>query len=143
MKTKCTHCRAEYDVDSERIGEVDTCAQCEKPFVIRNLGNSQRMKIKCPRCEKEFGAAPDQIGLTATCTRCNTPFVIGDGKALPLPPPPQTRDSSFGDFLEFRKMITPVIIQILFWIGVIGCVTLDQSVIKKSGIFSSGGTMLP
>jgi len=26
------------------------------------------------------------------------------------------------DFLAFRKMITPVIIQILFWIGVVACV---------------------
>ena len=28
----------------------------------------------------------------------------------------------FGEFLSFRKMITPVIIQILFWIGVVACV---------------------
>ncbi|NQT74248.1 MAG: DUF4282 domain-containing protein [Chloroflexi bacterium] len=27
-----------------------------------------------------------------------------------------------GDFLGFRKMITPGIIQILFWLGVLGCV---------------------
>ena len=27
-----------------------------------------------------------------------------------------------GDFLAFRKMITPVVVQILFWLGVIGCV---------------------
>jgi uncharacterized membrane protein len=26
------------------------------------------------------------------------------------------------DFWAFRKMVTPVIIQILFWVGVIGCV---------------------
>lgn len=26
------------------------------------------------------------------------------------------------EFLSFRKMITPVIIQIVFWIGVVGCV---------------------
>ena len=26
------------------------------------------------------------------------------------------------DFLKFRKMITPVVIQILFWIGVVGVV---------------------
>ena len=26
------------------------------------------------------------------------------------------------DFLKFRKMITPIIIQILFWIGVVLCV---------------------
>lgn len=27
-----------------------------------------------------------------------------------------------GEFLAFRKMITPLIIQIVFWIGVVGCV---------------------
>jgi uncharacterized membrane protein YagU involved in acid resistance len=26
------------------------------------------------------------------------------------------------DFWAFRKMVTPVIIQILFWVGVIGCI---------------------
>ncbi len=27
-----------------------------------------------------------------------------------------------GDFLAFRKMVTPVIIEILFWMGVIVCI---------------------
>lgn len=27
-----------------------------------------------------------------------------------------------GDFLVFRRMITPIIIQIVFWIGVVACV---------------------
>ncbi|MBD3182062.1 DUF4282 domain-containing protein [Candidatus Poribacteria bacterium] len=27
-----------------------------------------------------------------------------------------------GDFLSFRKMLTPIIIQIIFWVGVIFCV---------------------
>ena len=30
--------------------------------------------------------------------------------------------SPFLEFLTFRRMITPVIIQILFWLGVVGCV---------------------
>ena len=29
-----------------------------------------------------------------------------------------------GDFLTFRRMITPIIIQIVFWIGIIGIVVL-------------------
>ncbi len=29
---------------------------------------------------------------------------------------------NWGDFLSFRKMITPVIIQVVFWLGVFGCV---------------------
>ncbi|MBN1550688.1 DUF4282 domain-containing protein [bacterium] len=26
-----------------------------------------------------------------------------------------------GDFLTFRRMITPIIIQIIFWLGILGC----------------------
>lgn len=29
-----------------------------------------------------------------------------------------------GDFLTFRRMITPIIIQIVFWIGIIGILVL-------------------
>jgi len=29
---------------------------------------------------------------------------------------------NWGDFLSFRKMITPVIIQVVFWLGVLFCV---------------------
>ncbi|HEY7544909.1 MAG TPA: DUF4282 domain-containing protein [Blastocatellia bacterium] len=34
----------------------------------------------------------------------------------------QPSSSSFSDFLTFRKMITPIIIQIIFWLGVAGVV---------------------
>ena len=27
-----------------------------------------------------------------------------------------------GDFLAFRKMLTPIIIQILFWLGLLACI---------------------
>jgi len=37
-----------------------------------------------------------------------------------------------GDFLAFRKMITPAVIQIFFWLGVIVCV------VAGLGILSSG-----
>ena len=26
------------------------------------------------------------------------------------------------DYLTFKKMITPIIIQVLFWVGVVGCI---------------------
>ena len=41
------------------------------------------------------------------------------GGGYPPPPPmPPPGNSDFQEFLTFRKMITPVIIQILFWIFV-------------------------
>lgn len=49
------------------------------------------------------------------------------------------------DFLAFRKMITPIVIQILFWLGVIGCIiggivwilTGGVTLIKGGGIASA------
>lgn len=34
------------------------------------------------------------------------------------PPPPASGSGDIGEFLAFRKMITPVVIQIVFWVGV-------------------------
>jgi hypothetical protein len=42
------------------------------------------------------------------------------------------------DFLKFRKMITPVIIQVLFWVGVAGSV-ISALVIMAMSFSSSGG----
>ena len=38
------------------------------------------------------------------------------------------------DFLAFRTMVTPVIIQIIFWVGVAACIILGLG-----GIFSASG----
>ena len=43
------------------------------------------------------------------------------------------------DFLTFRKMITPVIIQILFWVGAAGSVIAALVVIALSFGSSGGG----
>jgi len=39
-----------------------------------------------------------------------------------------------GDFLRFRKMITPILIQIIFWVGVI------VSIITAIGLMIYGGS---
>ncbi|MBN1846367.1 MAG: DUF4282 domain-containing protein [Sedimentisphaerales bacterium] len=38
------------------------------------------------------------------------------------------------DFLSFRKMITPVIIQIIFWFGILGCIIAGLGYMKDSAI---------
>jgi len=49
-----------------------------------------------------------------------------------------------GDFLTFRRMITPIIIQIVFWIGIIGILVLGISVIVDgaSGETDGGAVLL-
>jgi hypothetical protein len=48
-----------------------------------------------------------------------------------------------GDFMDFRKMVTPVIIQILFWVGVIISV-IAGFILIGMGIKQDGNqTLLP
>jgi hypothetical protein len=51
------------------------------------------------------------------------------------PPPPASGGGDFGEFLAFRKMITPVIIQIVFWVGVVICII--------SGLVAIAAAMTP
>ena len=47
-----------------------------------------------------------------------------------------------GEFLSFRKMITPIIIKILFWIGVVLVVISGVSFIIAGASERSGGGLL-
>lgn len=44
-----------------------------------------------------------------------------------------------GDFLAFRRMVTPILIQIIFWFGVIASV-ISGLVIMVSGLGAVGGS---
>ena len=46
--------------------------------------------------------------------------------------------SEANDFLSFRKMLTPIIIQIIFWIGIVVCV-IGGIVYIVMGVASRGG----
>lgn len=44
------------------------------------------------------------------------------------------------DFFAFRTMITPVIIQIIFWVGVAFCIIFGLGAIFIGSRYGSGGT---
>ncbi len=48
----------------------------------------------------------------------------------------------FRDFLTFRRMITPFVVQILFWLAVIACITLGIANILNQLIFQGVITLL-
>jgi len=45
---------------------------------------------------------------------------------------PRSARGRFVDFLLFRKMITPVILQMVFWLGTAGCVAMGALFINSS-----------
>ncbi|MBU0516394.1 MAG: DUF4282 domain-containing protein [Proteobacteria bacterium] len=48
----------------------------------------------------------------------------------------------FGEFLSFRRMITPIIIQILFWIGVVVSVIAGLVMLIRGAASGGGAAMV-
>lgn len=48
-----------------------------------------------------------------------------------------------GDFLSFRKMITPAVIHIAFWFGVVACVIAALGVLTNSNTLAASSPLPP
>jgi hypothetical protein len=57
-------------------------------------------------------------------------------------PAQEAEPSGFGEFLRFRRMITPIIIEIIFWVGVVGCVLGGLVIAAQGGSKAVGGIFL-
>ena len=48
-----------------------------------------------------------------------------------------------GDFLAFRKMITPTVIQIFFWLGVLVCVVVGLGILSNGDVLAAASPVPP
>jgi predicted Zn finger-like uncharacterized protein len=130
------------------------------------------LTISCPHCQSRMRTPDDAVGKDVRCPGCQQVFrVEGDANVAPrrpgpapapapvpvaeespaafedLKPGPTARrpgSSALVDFLLFRRMMAPVVIQVLFWLGVIGCV-IAAAVYGIGGLyvgFSQNGSAL-
>ena len=90
----------------------------------RNCGEKVAERvIFCPNCGvrpangndfcQNCGEGTDSVA--QTCVKCGYSL-----NSAPQLPSAGMKDSQINDFLAFRRMITPLLIQIIFWIGAIG-----------------------
>jgi hypothetical protein len=107
--------------------------------------------VSCVYCSNPVSLPDPWNGAAYTCPHCHR-VVPGAAPPPPPPPPPPARPpreeeedeenefevedeprrqprrrhqpsgGAFGDFLTFRLMVTPIIIQIIFWLLTTGCV---------------------
>lgn len=111
------------------------------------------MSVTCQHC----GAAVSEDSLF--CDNCGRPLPSkaatgGQSGQSPPPPPPwpgasggqgaprplyQEHTGGMRDFLSFRKMITPIIIQIIFWLGVGFCLLGGLIMIVHGATVNFGG----
>jgi len=93
------------------------------------------MNNTCPNCGTVYNITPQLIGRSTTCKKCGAALVI-DASGLQLAGGPRgggvfdfqpvpRGPSAFGEFITFRKLISPFIIKyILFWLGVAGSLVM-------------------
>ncbi|MFL5341405.1 MAG: DUF4282 domain-containing protein [Gemmataceae bacterium] len=116
--------------------------------------------IACPICTQKVRAPDSVLGRQIKCPQCKNPFIALDPNAIPPAPafdagfPDKTgtpvltdedaeisediprRPSAVTDYLLFRRMVTPVIITVLFYLGVL-LLLLGGLVLFVSGVLQA------
>lgn len=124
------------------------------------------MNNTCPSCGSVYGVTPQHIGREFKCRKCGAALVVKE-EGLQLAggetPPAEEQEpfdegmgdtagaaprsrrsrggSGIGDYLAFRKMIVPIIIQVIFWVlvalAVLGSLgALITAITLKTGFLS-------
>jgi hypothetical protein len=111
---------------------VVACPSCGKPVTLPDPPAAPA--YACPFCRRPVPAP--------AAVRDSKPKVAAfdfddEGEDAPPPRPPRRPSGNpVGDFLTFRLMITPWIIQVAFWLGVVGCLGLGVQIVT-TGIDAS------
>jgi len=131
VEFRCPHCNQLYRLGREQLarysGKTTNCRKCHQPFTFP--------EASAPQVPSE----PHEQAFTSMTPTPQVPVhesAPGAPPSMPTvgePPPEQTPapvetaaprrpaagGTTLGDVLTFRRMITPVIIQVIFWIGVV------------------------
>ncbi len=107
MNNICPGCGAGYNVTPQHVGRQLACKKCGAMLVVKTDGlHLATAEPVGQAAEPDDSDQADDYGAERAFARRAT---RGNGA------------SAFGDFLAFRRMIVPIIIQILFWLGVLAC----------------------
>jgi predicted Zn finger-like uncharacterized protein len=118
--TICPECSAKMKVSDNAVGKQIKCPKCNNPFTVTAGGAPPpRPQGVAPAPVAPMPVAPDPLEQLSGMESA------GDDLPPPRRPGGYSRGSGsgnpFADFLTFRLFITPMVIQVLFWLGVLGC----------------------
>jgi predicted Zn finger-like uncharacterized protein len=136
IQIACPFCQAQMKAPDSVIGKKVKCPTCKQAFMI-SAGEDGPPPPPSPVTEEPpFAPGPQQD-------------YADDYEAQPAPrgrPRSQGGQSpSFLDYLLFRRMIAPILIQVLFWAGVAGCFIMSLvTIISGMAIatVSTGGALI-
>lgn len=72
----CTHCRFEFYVPQEMLGQTVCCPNCTLPVTV----NSHAILLPCPECQNPIDTDLWMIGGQATCPHCRNQIILSLGE---------------------------------------------------------------
>ncbi len=139
MNRLCPNCQASYNINEQHLGRTFTCQRCQSQLVVQPDGIQVAGAAQQPSPgaaqQPATGAAQYGEGQYAPQQPAAYGGAVEGGFAGASQDPYGTEgdfgapgtvrrrssasSSPFMDFLLFRRMIAPILIQILFWFGVV------------------------
>ena len=101
MNNTCPSCGSVYGVTPQHVGRQFACRKCGAALAVNEEGLQLAGGAAAPPAEEE-GAGDTDVDTARVAPRSRRGRGAGGG---------------FGDYLAFRKMIVPILIQVIFWAG--------------------------
>ncbi|HLW67551.1 MAG TPA: DUF4282 domain-containing protein [Gemmataceae bacterium] len=122
----CPTCQQKIRAPESVIGRQIKCPQCKTPFIAQDtssLGAPPIVPGGTIREQLPSHQQPDGAAATAATQGWSapTPDELGEAETESRGPAKQSR-GSFLDYLLFRRMVTPWIIIVVFYLGVAGII---------------------
>lgn len=119
MKNECPACGAVYSVTRQHVGRRIACKKCGAALVVEadgiELAGRPRPADVPPTYQEGIPAPPQQLPPFS-------PAIDNDDQPPPAFRTHTRRSSALVDYLLFRRMLAPVLIQVMFWAGLVGIV---------------------
>ena len=141
----CPTCQQKIRAPESVIGRQIKCPQCKTPFVAQDtssIGSTSvspggTVREQLPPPQQDFQAAPSGAQAWPADREQDT----DDDAAEPCQAEKKSSRGSFVDYLLFRRMVTPWIIIIVFYLGVAGILIYGvvQFIFAIVVVVSSGG----
>ncbi len=101
--SRCPYCKNAYRGEEAEIGQVTSCANCGKQFIIQHdEDNTQpetetKFVSRCPYCGSTYQAEEAEIGQVTSCANCGKQFIIqhDDTASASGTPPTLTPERTF------------------------------------------------
>ncbi len=114
MNTNCPKCGTNYGVTAAHVGRKFKCKSCGSALVVTEDGLDYQPSA-APAVNPHVYA--EETTAVATDDRDERDDEVEARPSRGRARTPR-RGGGIGDYLTFRKMIVPLVIQIIFWLGV-------------------------